>query len=53
MFNSSVGMFFGAKSNFLGNKMQSIGVNGLISEGISSPLYQFSSNGLSNYYEKK
>jgi hypothetical protein len=53
LFNSSVGIIFGAKSEILGNHMKSVGVNNFMSYLLSSPFYQFSSNGLSYYYEKK
>lgn len=33
--------------------MKAGGIKPLLSEGIANPLYQFSSNGLSNAYDKK
>ncbi len=53
VYNSSVSIFFGAKSDFLGNQMKAGGINPLLSDGIANPLYQFSSNGLSNEYDKR
>jgi hypothetical protein len=53
LFNSSVGMVFGAKADYFGTALQKANVNQVTNTVLSNLIYSLPSNGLSRAYEEK
>jgi hypothetical protein len=53
LFNSSVGMAFGAKGHYFGTALQKANVNQVTNTVLSNLIYSLPSNGLSRAYEEK